>query len=106
MRNTTVLAQPVSFSLYKDNRLVAGDIGIQIGRTYTSYSGYHDESSTGMVQLILMSQYLDKEGFAFLDFGPPSGFEYKTYLGASIMDYTEFKNFFADGISMRCKSIV
>lgn len=95
MREDGALPRPVSFALYKDDRLVAGDIGIQTGKIYTSYSGYYekDEPSSGMAQLILMARYLEKNGFAFLDFGPGNS-QYKSRLGAVGMTHSEFKKLF------------
>jgi Leu/Phe-tRNA-protein transferase/Tfp pilus assembly protein PilF len=83
-------ARPVSFSLYKDGKLAAGDIGVQTGRVYTSYSGYHDEPSAGTVQLILTARYLEEKGFAFWDFGPAMTLGYKTRLGAKVVSREEF----------------
>ena len=72
--------KPVSFAVYRNGELKAGEIGVVTGRVYTSYSGYRDEGNAGTVQMILMAQWLDKTGFDFLDFGMP--LEYKTQLGA------------------------
>ncbi|MDR0403286.1 MAG: GNAT family N-acetyltransferase [Treponema sp.] len=72
--------RPVSFGVYRDGKLVAGEFGVISGRVYTSYSGYHDEDNSGTVQMILMARYLEKAGFDFLDFGMP--LDYKTGLGA------------------------
>jgi len=72
--------KPVSFALYRDGELKAGEIGVFMGRVYTSYSGYYEEDNAGTVQLILMTQWLEKAGFDFLDLGMP--LDYKTALGA------------------------
>jgi len=74
------LANPVSFSVYREGELKAGEIGINMGRVYTSYSGYYEEDNAGMVQIILMAKWLEKAGFDFIDLGMP--LEYKTKLGA------------------------
>ena len=71
---------PMSFALYRDDKLVAGEFGVKVGKVYTSYSGYYDESNAGTVQLILATRYLEENGFAFFDLGMPM--EYKTALGA------------------------
>jgi len=70
----------VSFAVYRDGELKAGEIGVIVGKVYTSYSGYHEEDNAGTVQMILMAQWLQQAGFAFLDFGMP--LDYKTDLGA------------------------
>jgi len=73
-------ASTVSFGVYRDGELRAGEIGVFMGRVYTSYSGYYEEDNAGTVQMILMVQWLEKSGFDFLDFGMPM--DYKTDLGA------------------------
>jgi len=73
-------SKPVSFGLYRDGELKAGEIGVVVGRVYTSYSGYYEEDNAGTVQMIKMVQWLYETGFDFLDFGMP--LDYKTALGA------------------------
>ena len=73
-------AKPVSFAVYRNGELKAGEFGVVTGRVYTSYSGYREENNAGTVQMILMTQWLEKAGFDFLDFGMP--LEYKNQLGA------------------------
>ena len=85
-------AKPVSFAVYRDGELKAGEIGVVTGRVYTSYSGYHEENNAGMVQMILMAQWLEKTGFDFLDFGVP--LEYKTKLGAQNVPSHRFVELF------------
>jgi Leu/Phe-tRNA-protein transferase len=72
---------PTSFALYRNGKLVAGEFGVKVGKVYTSYSGYYDESNAGTVQLILTTHYLREHGFAFFDLGMPM--DYKTDLGAT-----------------------
>jgi Leu/Phe-tRNA-protein transferase len=81
-------ARPVSFALYRDGRLVAGEFGVRVGRVYTSYSGYYDEANAGTVQLILTAHWLRDNGFAFFDLGMPM--DYKTLLGATNISREEF----------------
>lgn len=75
-----IRTRPVSFGLYREGILRAGEIGVAVGRVYTSYSGYCEESNSGTAQMILMAQWLKETGFGFLDFGMP--LKYKTELGA------------------------
>jgi len=75
-----IRAKPVSFGVWRNGELKAGEIGVVMGRVYTSYSGYYEESNAGTVQMILMAQWLDRTGFDFLDFGMP--LDYKNDLGA------------------------
>ncbi|GHV87898.1 hypothetical protein AGMMS50267_02580 [Spirochaetia bacterium] len=72
--------RPVSFGVYRDGQLRAGEFGVIVGRVYTSYSGYRDENSAGTAQLILTGRYLRDRGFDFWDLGMP--LDYKDRLGA------------------------
>ena len=57
--------RPVSFGLYRNGELRAGEFGIIAGRIYTSYSGYFEETNAGTAQMILTAQYLERNSFAF-----------------------------------------
>jgi Leu/Phe-tRNA-protein transferase len=84
--------KPVSFAVYRDGKLKAGEIGVVMGRVYTSYSGYYEEDNAGTVQMILTAKRLDEAGFDFLDFGMP--LDYKTALGARDISPHEFVEIF------------
>jgi Leu/Phe-tRNA-protein transferase len=84
--------RPLSFGLYREGQLKAGEFGIAVGRVYTSYSGYYDERNAGTVQMILMTRYLRDAGFAFLDLGMP--LDYKDLLGARNIDPRSFVEYF------------
>ena len=79
---------PVSFALYRDGDLAAGEFGIVCGNVYTSYSGFYDEDNAGTVQLIHATKYLNENGFSFFDLGMP--LDYKTDLGAVEISPEEF----------------
>jgi len=83
---------PTSFALYRDGELVAGEFGVKVGRVYTSYSGYYDESNCGTVQLVLTTRYLQDHGYAFFDLGMP--LDYKNSLGAVDISPQEFVKLF------------
>ena len=85
-------AMPVSFAVYREGELKAGEVGVVVGRVYTSYSGYYEEDNAGTVQMILMTQWLEKTGFDFLDLGMP--LNYKTALGAKNITPREFVELF------------
>ncbi|MDR0495466.1 MAG: GNAT family N-acetyltransferase [Treponema sp.] len=85
-------AYPVSFGLYQNGKLVAGEFGVTVGKVYTSYSGYYDESNAGTVQLIFTTHYLQQHGFAFFDLGMP--LDYKADLGALDVSPQEFVELF------------
>jgi len=91
-RRKDMRAKPVSFAVYRNGELKAGEIGVATGRVYTSYSGYREENNAGTVQMILMAQWLDKAGFDFLDFGMP--LDYKTSLGAQDVSPRRFVELF------------
>jgi Leu/Phe-tRNA-protein transferase len=87
-------ARPVSFALYRDGKLAAGEFGVVCGRVYTSYSGYYDEDNAGTVQIILAARYLQEHGFSFFDLGMP--LDYKTDLGALNISPREFVRLFRE----------
>jgi len=89
-------AYPMSFALYRDGKLVAGEFGVKVGRVYTSYSGYYDESNAGTVQLILTTRWLQERGFAFFDLGMPM--DYKKDLGATDIKPEEFVALFRTAV--------
>jgi Leu/Phe-tRNA-protein transferase len=88
----SAVPRPVSFSLYSDGELKAGEFGVLCGGVYTSYSGYREEDNAGTVQMILMARALEDAGFAFLDFGMP--LNYKADLGAQNISPEEFLRLF------------
>ena len=90
-RNNTG-AKPVSFAVYWEGELKAGEIGVVMGQVYTSYSGYYEEDNAGTVQMILMTRWLEENGFAFLDLGMP--LDYKTTLGAKDITPDRFVELF------------
>jgi len=85
-------ARPVSFALYHNGKLVAGEFGVVCGRVYTSYYGYYNEDNAGTVQIILAARYLQEHGFSFFDLGMP--LNYKTDLGAIDISPLEFVRLF------------
>ena len=88
----TQTAKPVSFAVYRNGEIKAGEIGIVVGRVYTSYSGYYEEDNAGTVQMILMAKWLDGIGFDFLDLGMP--LDYKATLGAREIEPRRFVELF------------
>ena len=91
-QDTLRRVHPMSFALYRDGKLVAGEFGVKIGRVYTSYSGYYDECNAGTVQLILTTRYLQEQGYDFFDLGMP--LDYKTDLGAVNISPEQFVSLF------------
>ena len=85
-------ATPVSFGLYREGQLKAGEIGIVAGRVYTSYTGFYEENNAGTIQMIQMAQWLSESDFGFIDFGMP--LDYKTALGAHSIPIRRFVDIF------------
>jgi Leu/Phe-tRNA-protein transferase len=85
-------ARPLSFGLYRDGTLCAGEFGVLAGRVYTSYSGYYDEDNAGSAQMILTARRLEQLGAPFWDLGMP--LDYKTGLGAQNIDPFQFVELF------------
>jgi Leu/Phe-tRNA-protein transferase len=96
-RRSRRTVRPVSFGLYRDGELVAGEFGTVIGRVYTSYSGYRDEDSAGTAQLVLTGRYLRDAGYAFWDLGMPM--DYKDRLGAVNVDPRRFVALYRGALS-------
>jgi Leu/Phe-tRNA-protein transferase len=90
--NNYPYVKPVSFGVYRDGLLKAGEFGIISGKVYTSYSGYYSENHAGKVQMTLTSKYLQNNGFAFWDLGMP--LVYKTELGATNITLPQFLDMF------------
>jgi hypothetical protein len=88
-------ARPLSFGLYRDGTLVAGEFGVLAGKVYTSYSGYYDEDNAGSVQMILTARLLEALGTPFWDLGMP--LDYKTALGARNLNTAQFVELFRGG---------
>ncbi|GHU60522.1 hypothetical protein FACS189445_0030 [Spirochaetia bacterium] len=87
--------RPLSFGVYRDGLLRAGEFGILAGTVYTSYSGYYDEDNAGAVQMVLTAKYLENLGAPFWDLGMP--LEYKDALGARNIDPLQFVELFRNG---------
>jgi len=74
----------------KRDRLVAGEFGYTIGRTYTSLSGFCTRPDPewrgfGTLQMVLLAERLRESGFAFWNMGHP-GQAYKRALGARLVE--------------------
>ncbi len=83
--------------------LVAGEIGYTIGQVYTSLTGFVDRSvagsaGLGTLQLVLLAQELERNGYAFWNLGHPS-MEYKKRLGAVVMERGDFLQLWGGEIS-------
>ena len=82
-----------SVVLREKGKTVAGEIGYMIGKTYTSLSGFSKREKCyrnyGTVQLVLLSQYLERSGFDFWNLGHPY-MDYKLALGVKIYKREDF----------------
>jgi len=83
----------ISVIIYDEDEPVAGEIGYIIGRVYTSLSGFSSKEKCyqnyGTAQLVLLSRYLERKGFAFLNLGQPY-MDYKIALGAKVYERHTF----------------
>ena len=78
----------------KQEKLVAGELGYTIGRTYTSLSGFCTRPARewrhfGTLQMIMLAERLRDFGYAFWNMGHPVQ-KYKRALGARIIAREEF----------------
>ncbi|WP_321778783.1 hypothetical protein [Sulfurimonas sp.] len=75
------------------NELISGELGYIIGKTYTSLSGFSSMdkkySNYGTLQLVLLSKYLEQNGFSFWNLGHPH-MEYKKRLGCEVYTRKKF----------------
>lgn len=82
----------MSVEIRDGERLAAGEIGYLVGSVYTSLSGFFDRehySNFGTIQLICLSQLLERSGCAFWNMGHPY-MPYKFHLGARECARKEF----------------
>ena len=91
-KHSDMPVRPVSFALYREGKLKAGEFGIISGRVYTSYSGYYEEVNAGTVQMILTAKWLEKSSYTFWDLGMP--LDYKLTLGAREISRRDFLELF------------
>jgi len=74
-------------------KLVAGEVGYKTGGVYTSLSGFSlrdkEYNNFGNLQLVLLSKYLEENGYKFWNLGHPH-MEYKKKLGAKTYSRDEF----------------
>lgn len=78
----------ISFELSDSlDNLIAGELGYKIGKTYTSLSGFTSKekkyNNWGKLQLVLLSQYLEKNYYDFWNLGHAC-LQYKIDLGAKV----------------------
>lgn len=90
-RNFKLLS--IELSCKKTKKIVAGEIGYSIGKTYTSLTGFYSKekeyNNYGKLQLVLLAKLLEKNGFSFWNLGHPY-MDYKNSLGAKIYSREEF----------------
>ena len=81
-------AKYLSWEIYHEGNLVAGELGYIVGRVYTSLSGFCSMDSAGTVQLCVTGSVLERHGFAFWDLG--MHMDYKEHLGAKAIPRKTF----------------
>lgn len=78
----------LSFELWREDRLVAGEFGALVGACYTSWSGFRLEDGAGTVQLVATARALARAGITMWDLGMP--LPYKAGLGAGDFSRARF----------------
>lgn len=75
----------MSFEIYLQDKLIAGEIGYKINKTYTSLSGFSSKekiyNNFGKLQMVTTALYLKENGYSFWNLGHPY-MQYKFDLGA------------------------
>jgi Leu/Phe-tRNA-protein transferase len=83
----------ISAVIRDNHKLIAGEIGYIIAKTYTSLSGFSHKTKLyqnyGTAQLVLLAQYLEANQFDFWNLGHPY-MDYKMALGAKIYERKDF----------------
>lgn len=83
----------ISSFVTSDDKMIAGEIGYIIGRTYTSLSGFSSKEKKyrdyGKTQMVLLAKELHSRGVHFWNLGHPY-MPYKTAIGATIYRRDEF----------------
>lgn len=83
----------VSILIREDKKVISGEIGYIIGKTYTSLSGFSSKEKRyqnyGTAQLVMLAKYLEENDFSFWNLGQ-SDMEYKIVLGAKIFERQAF----------------
>lgn len=86
--DTTPAPRMLSIELWREDELVAGELGYQIGAVYTSLSGFHTQSGSGNVQLASLAAWLHRQGIQLWDLGMPA--DYKFRLGAGSYSRSDY----------------
>jgi Leu/Phe-tRNA-protein transferase len=80
--------------LARDGELIAGEVGYEIGKVYTSLTGFFHrgnrlDNHAGKLQLHLLAGELESRGFAFWNLGQPE-MAYKIQFGAEVVPREDF----------------
>ncbi len=79
----------VTLSAGDNSRIIAGELGYSIGKTYTSLTGFFHRndrrySNFGKLQMIMLAKHLEEAGIKFWNLGQPY-MAYKLRLGADVV---------------------
>jgi len=77
-----------SIEVTHEGKLVAGELGYSVGKTYCSLSGFTAKGGSGSVQCLGLALLLHERGFDFWDLG--MGMEYKLKMGARQVSRADF----------------
>lgn len=83
------------------NLLISGEIGYQVGSTYTSLTGFTTKdkkyNNCGKLQLVLLNYYLKENNFKLWNLGHPQ-LQYKIDLGAKVYNRKDFLKLWKDNL--------
>ena len=98
--------QLITIEVYKEDKLVAGELGYTLGSIYSSLTGFYDRDypGSGKVQLEGLRCLLIKKGIKYWDLGMEM--EYKSEMGALGVPRSEWLDIVRSNRDLVCESLV
>ena len=84
-----------SVEVYKDQQLVGGLYGVQIGKCFFGESMFSKESNASKVALIALAKKLEEEGFLFIDCQMHT--KHLESMGGEFVQWEKFKEMLKEG---------
>ena len=74
MGQNTDSPEVLTIALYNkdDGQLAAAEFGFKVGKVFSSYSGFYEFPEAGLALSVLISRFLEEDGFVYWDLGFPS----------------------------------
>jgi|GEM_PF-310227 len=84
----------VTLTAGKEQKIIAGELGYTIGKTYTSLSGFFkrdmkEYNNFGKLQMVMLAEVMKDAGIIFWNLGHPH-MQYKIDLGAAVLPRKDF----------------